>query len=295
MTVTVKVTVILETFMPITKQRTLDYLALEWGSYVERFNRLPKTEQEKRLSAIGFESFRDMLAHILAWWEEGLPIIIAVAEGREYERKKYDYDAFNAEAVAKYKSWDEGKFMTHFEKTRQKIEADLQSMDEAAFENRRVRAWVNGIFIHHAREHLVLLSRFLVVDLLKNEWAEYIENFNRLSDEKKKEFLSEQGFENFHDLLAHIIGWWEEGARIISGILEKPGFTWESRDVDAFNLELTKTYSTWSDDELYQHYEMVRTVMFELISSLPDSALQNADIEGWLKDDVVVHYDEHSI
>lgn len=281
--------------MSITKQRTLDYINIEWGTYVERFNRLPKVEQEKRLETIGFESFRDMLAHILAWWEEGMPIILAVAEGREFERKKYDYDAFNAEAVAKYKKWDEGKFMAHFEKTRKKTEAGIQSVNDAAFENRRVRAWVNGIFIHHAREHLILLSRFLVTDLLKNEWAEYIENFNRLSDEKKKEFLSKQGFDKFHDLLAHIIGWWEEGARIISGILEKPGFTWESRDVDAFNLELTKKYSTWSDDELYQHYEMVRTVMFELISSLPADAFQNADIEGWLKDDVVAHYDEHSI
>ena len=281
--------------MPITKHRTLDYINLEWGTYVERFNRLPKAEQEKRLETIGFESFRDMLAHILAWWEEGMIPIRAIAEGREFERKKYDYDAFNAEAVAKYKSWDDGKFMAHFEKTLQKTEADLQSMDEAVFENRRVRSWVNGIFIHHAREHLVVLSRFLVTDLLKNEWAEYIENFNRLSDEKKKEFLSKQGFDNFHDLLAHIIGWWEEGARIISGILEKPGFTWESHDVDAFNLDLTKKYSTWSDDELYQHYEMVRTVMFELISSLPADAMQNPDIVGWLTDDVVAHYDEHSI
>ena len=281
--------------MPITKQRTLDYVNLEWGTYVERFNRLPKAEQEKRLETIGFESFRDMLAHILAWWDEGMVVILAVAEGREFERRKYDYDAFNAEAVAKYKEWDEGKFVAHFETTRQKIEADFKSIDEAAFENRRVRSWVNGIFIHHAREHLVVLSRFLVMDLLKNEWTEYIENFSRLDDEKKKEFLSKQGFDNFHDLLAHIIGWWEEGARIISGILEKPGFTWESHDTDAFNRELLKKYSEWSDDELYQHYEMVRTVMFELISSLPADTLQNADIEGWLKDDVIAHYDDHSI
>ncbi|HQU38095.1 MAG TPA: hypothetical protein PLR65_16045, partial [Anaerolineales bacterium] len=93
--------------MPITKQRTLDYINLEWGTYVERFNRLPKAEQEARLKTVGFESFRDMLAHILAWWEEGMSIIRAIAEEREFERKKYDFDAFNAEAVAKYRSWDE--------------------------------------------------------------------------------------------------------------------------------------------------------------------------------------------
>ena len=280
--------------MPITKQRTLDYINLEWGSYVERFTRLPKAEQEKRLKTVGFESFRDMMAHILAWWEEGMTIIMAISEGLEFERKKYDFDAFNAEAVAKYAGWDEAEFMAHVEKTRQKTEADIKSVNEAVFENRRVRVWADGIFIHHAREHLVVLSRFLALDLLQNEWAEYVESFNALDDEQKKEFLAKQGFENFHDLLAHIIGWWEEGARIISGILNAPNFTRTSRDTDAFNVELTKKYASWSDGDLFKHFESVRLAMLDLTASLPDDAFKNADIEGWLNDDVVGHYDEHS-
>ena len=280
--------------MPITKQRTLDYINLEWGSYVERFTRLPKAEQEKRLKTVGFESFRDMMAHILAWWEEGMTIIMAISEGLEFERKKYDFDAFNAEAVAKYAGWDEAEFMAHVEKTRQKTEADIKSVNEAVFENRRVRVWADGIFIHHAREHLVVLSRFLALDLLQNEWAEYVESFNALDDEQKKEFLAKQGFENFHDLLAHIIGWWEEGARIISGILNAPNFAWTSRDTDAFNVELTKKYASWSDGDLFKHFESVRLAMLDLTASLPDDAFKNADIEGWLNDDVVGHYDEHS-
>ncbi|HNQ96313.1 MAG TPA: ClbS/DfsB family four-helix bundle protein, partial [Anaerolineales bacterium] len=235
------------------------------------------------------------MAHILAWWEEGMTIIMAIAEGREFERKKYDFDAFNAEAVAKYKSWDEAEFMAHFEKTRREAEAGIKSVNEAAFENRRVRVWADGIFIHHAREHLVVLSRFLTLDLLQNEWAEYVESFNALDDEQKKEFLAKQGFENFHDLVAHIIGWWEEGARIISGILNAPNFTRTSRDTDAFNVELTKKYASWSDGDLFKHFESVRLAMLDLTASLPDDAFKNADIEGWLNDDVVGHYDEHSM
>ena len=55
--------------MSISKQRTLDYVEFEWGTYVERFNRLPKEEQNKRVREMGFDSLRDLLAHILAWWE----------------------------------------------------------------------------------------------------------------------------------------------------------------------------------------------------------------------------------
>ena len=278
--------------MSITKQRTLDFMEFEWGTYIERFNRWSKEEQGKRLKKMGYESFRDMLAHILAWWDEGMEIIIGTAEGREVPRKKYDFDVFNAEAVAKYKSWDEREFLSHFEKTRQKTATSFKSMKEAAFENRRVQSWVNGIFIHHAREHLVALSRFLAMDTLENEWSTYIEDFNKL--ESKSEFLQKQGFESFHDLLAHIIGWWEEGARIIRGILATPGFTWTDPEADAFNVELIRKYKSWSDDDLFKHYENVRRVMIELVAELPDDAFTNKDIEGWLAADVVEHYDEHS-
>jgi len=281
--------------MSISKQRTLDYVEHEWGTYVERFQQLPEEEQNKRVKQMGYESLRDLLAHILAWWEEGIGIILAIAEERPFERKKYDFDLFNAEAVAKYRPWDEAEFRTHFEKTRQKMEEDLRSLNESVFENRRVRGWLRGVILHHAREHLVALSRFLVLDMLENDWATYLEDFQRLDPEKQEEFLSKQGFKNFHDLLAHIIGWWEEGARIINGILNSPAFTWQDLDVDSFNMELTQKYSTWSDDDLFKHYESVRLALIDLVERLPEDAFLNKDIESWLAEDVVHHYDEHPI
>jgi len=281
--------------MTITKQRTLDYLEEEWGTYVERFRRLPRQEQEKRVKAQGYERLRDMLAHILAWWDEGMEIIIAIAEDHPFERKKYDFDIFNAEAVAKYRDWDEATFMAHFEKTRQKMGTDLKSMKEAVFENRRIRAWIHAVILHHAREHLITLSHFLVIDMLENEWATYIEDYKRLYQEKQKEFLAKQGFESFHDLLAHIVGWWEEGARIIGGIMDSPAFTWESQDVDAFNHELIRKFRSWSEDDLLRHFDAVRLALIDLTADLPEDAFLNSDIEGWLRDDVVEHYDEHPI
>jgi hypothetical protein len=256
---------------------------------------MPKAEQEKRVRAQGYERFRDMLAHVLAWWDEGMGIVLAIAENRPFERKKYDFDVFNADAVAKYRDWGEAEFMAHFEKTRRKMEADLRSMNEAVFENRRVKVWLHGVILHHAREHLVALGRFLVIDMLENDWATYVEDFKSLDEEKQKEFLSQQGFESLHDLVAHVVGWWEEGARVITGILDSPSFTWQSLDTDAFNRELVRKFRTWSDEDLFRHYESVRLAMIDLTADLPDDAFSNNDIEGWLAADVVEHYDEHSI
>ena len=273
------------------KQRTLDFLEIEWKTYIERFDRWPADEGLKRVNAQGYQQFRDMLAHVLAWWEEGMEIILATAEGREFARKKYDFDAFNAEAVAKYKGWNEAQFLAHFEKTRQKTVADLRSMNKAAWENRRVQTWVNGIFINHAREHLVASSRFLILDTLQNGWGTYIEDFEKIED--KAAFLNKQGVENFRELLGHIIGWWEEGETIIKGILSDPNFTWQDRDTDAFNAELIVKYKQLSDEEAQKQFESKRQDMIQFVKRLPDSAFTNKDIEGWLAADIAEHYDEH--
>ncbi len=224
-----------------------------------------------------------------------MEIIRAIAEERPFERKKYDFDAFNAAAVAEYKPWDEGEFMAYFEKTRQKMEADLRSMKETVFENRRVKGWLQGAVLHHPREHLLALSRFLALDMLKNEWATYIEDFRCLQLEEQKEFLSKQGWDSFHDLLAHIIGWWEEGARITKGLLSDPAFTWQEHETDSFNAELKKKFSAWSDEDLFKQYEAARLALIDLVEGLPEEAFLNKDIEDWLASDIVRHYDDHPI
>ncbi len=111
----------------------------------------------------------------------------------------------------------------------------------------------------------------------------------------RQRFLKKEEFESFHDLLAHIIGWWEEGLWIITGILDEPGFTWEERDTDAFNRELVEKYRSWSWDDLLLHYENVREAMLDLAAELPEDALTNKDIREWLYADVIEHLEDHRI
>ncbi|GAB4571619.1 MAG: hypothetical protein Fur0017_21080 [Anaerolineales bacterium] len=276
------------------KQRTLDFLEIEWGTYIERFNRLPELDGSQRVRRQGYERFRDMLAHILAWWEDVMPAILAIAENREFEKKKYDYDAFNAEAVAKYKDWDKTEFLAHFEKTRQKAAADLRSVPEAAFEDRRIQGRINGIFIHHAREHLVALSKFLTLDTLEHEWGTYIAKFD--ASDKKEEFLKKQGAARFGDLLAHAVAWWDEGVNAVNGALKDPSFVYKGpADTDAYNAEIVAKYQGVSEEELRALFEKKRLEMIELVGGLPESAFENPTIEEWLAADVVEHYDEHAL
>lgn len=276
------------------KQRTLDFLEIEWATYVERFNRLPADVGQNRVERQGYAQFRDMLAHILSWWEEAMPIILAIAEEREYKRKKYDFDVFNAAAIANYKDWDEAEFLTHFEKMRQKTAADLRLMNEAAWNDRRVKSWVNGIFIHHAREHLVALSRFLTLDTLENEWGTFLEKFDAF--EKKDEYLQKQGAARFGDMLAHNFVWWDEGVAAVKGAMQDPAFVYAGpADVDTFNAEIVTKHQAMSEADLRAMFEQKRVAMIALVRELPDGAFENPTIEDWLAADVVEHFDEHAV
>lgn len=134
-----------------------------------------------------------------------------------------------------------------------------------------------------------------VMRVLEEGWGGYIRRFNRLSPEERAAFLEREGFANFHDLLAHIIGWWEEGLWIITGILDDPSFTWEERDIDAYNLELIEKFRAWGEEDLLLHYENVREAMLNLVADLPENALVNEDIRYWLYEDVIEHLEDHRI
>ena len=134
-----------------------------------------------------------------------------------------------------------------------------------------------------------------VIHVLEGYWGVYVDQFNALSPEAQAEFLDKQGYETFHDLLAHIVGWWEEGLRVITGILEEPGFTYEDRDVDAYNQELVEKYRPWSDEDLFLHFENVREATLDLVSELNEDALTNKHIRGWLYANVIEHLEDHKI
>ena len=134
-----------------------------------------------------------------------------------------------------------------------------------------------------------------VMHVLEEGWGEYVKQFNRLSPEERAAFLEKEGFANFHDLLAHVIGWWEEGLWTITGILDDPSFTWEERDTDAFNVELIEKFRSWPEEDLLLHYENVREALLNLVADLPENALNNEDIREWLYADVIEHLEEHRI
>jgi hypothetical protein len=103
----------------LTKSVLLTAFA-EWGEYVSRFGQLSPDEGAAFLKFQGYVSLKDLLAHISVWWEEAESIIHATIARRERQRRNYDFGAFNAEAVARFKSMPEAELLDWFESMREK-------------------------------------------------------------------------------------------------------------------------------------------------------------------------------
>ncbi|MGC8856042.1 MAG: hypothetical protein ACP5QU_04510 [Anaerolineae bacterium] len=66
----------------------------------------------------------------------------------------------------------------------------------------------------------ITVSRAQVIHCLREDWGKYRACFESLSVAEQAAFLQRQGYATFHDLLAHICAWWEEGLKVIHSILE---------------------------------------------------------------------------
>jgi hypothetical protein len=130
---------------------------------------------------------------------------------------------------------------------------------------------------------------------LQGGWATYVSRFHKLSPEAQAQFLAKQGFARFADMLAHVTVWWEEGERVINGMLADPEFRSPSYEVDAFNARAVERFSSIDEATVVGSFELARISFAVLVSDLPEEAFNNKHILNWLYADVIEHLKDHDI
>jgi len=269
--------------------RSLD----EWGTYPDKFKALSPEEQAEFQKIQGF-SLPQMLAHVGVWWEEAQGIIRDTLEKRERPRRKYDFDEFNAASLARFKDTPEAELLEWYESGRQRMIALITSLDAEQIKIRRVYGWLDAVTLFHLKEHGIGAPRFLILDMLRREWAAYAEHFHSLTEEEQKAFLEKQGFARFRDLVAHIVAWWEDGIHLIEGVARDPAYRTPDKDTDAFNAEAVESYSRLAEADVWKQYESTRAALIELAINLPDETYEHTDVQAWLRSDVIEHYFDHA-
>ncbi len=271
--------------------RSLD----EWGAYPDKFKALSPNEQAEFLKGQGFASLHDMLAHVGVWWEEAEAIIRDAIDKQERPRRKYDFDEFNAASLKRFRDTPEAELLKWYEDERQNMIALVSSLGNDQMRVRRVHGWLDAVTLFHLKEHGVGAPRFLILDMLQREWAAYAEKFHSLSGEEQNAFLTKQGFSRFRDLIAHIIGWWEEIIQVIDATAKNPAYRRPGKDTNAFNAELVELFSSLDEAAVWKKYESMRATLIELAINLPDEIYEHKEVQAWLKSDVIEHYFDHAI
>lgn len=129
----------------------MDMLDREWKGYIAAFDALDPEHQKIFLEQQGFLRFRDLVAHVIAWWESGIRLI--GAGGDDEPCKSEEVDAFNAAAIGRFDKLDEGEVLVGYERTRLVLLNLVGTAPDEVLSKPNVQAWLRSDVIEHYYEH----------------------------------------------------------------------------------------------------------------------------------------------
>jgi hypothetical protein len=139
----------------ITRQSVLHLLNGDWADYVNHFRSLPLAAQAAFLEKQGYKRLTDLLAHIVAWWEEGLQAIQRFQNDPEARQPEIDIDSFNALAVEKVRAVGEVEEIRIFEEARGKFVEVVENLSKDDFKDERVLTQLKWELINHLEDHRI--------------------------------------------------------------------------------------------------------------------------------------------
>ena len=139
----------------ITRELVLDCLQNQWPAYIERFHALSSAEQSKFLAQQGFSRFADLIAHVIAWFQETNIVIERTLADPNFKWQPVDVDAFNAEFIRDYSELNEEAVLTSFNYMREAMVDLVTALPDEAFQNMTILDWLEADVVGHLEEHNV--------------------------------------------------------------------------------------------------------------------------------------------
>ena len=137
----------------ISRKEFLEYLEGNWESYTKLFRMLAEEEQEAFLKEQGYARFGDLLAHIIAWWQDGAQFIKAARKNPSLPLPEIDVDTFNAQAVAKFAQLRDVDLIYAFETQRQAMVKLVNGLSDAQLDSENINKRLYFEIISHWEEH----------------------------------------------------------------------------------------------------------------------------------------------
>jgi hypothetical protein len=137
----------------ISRAQFLDRLQNSWQTYFTRFYHLTPAEKKAFLDKQGYANLSSLLAHILAWWQDGAQAIDKMRTDPTLPLAEYDVDTFNARAVAKWSSATPPDVVRAFQKQCQVMIDLVQSLSDEQLAQTNINTRLYYEIIMHWTEH----------------------------------------------------------------------------------------------------------------------------------------------
>jgi hypothetical protein len=138
-----------------SKEEVVKCLKKQWGTYIERYNKLSIDEQQKYLKQQGYLRLGDLLAHVAAWWQRGMQLVMVYQHDLSFQPPDVDVDAFNSEAVASVKALSDAEVVSHFEAVRRQILELVKQLEEVDLQSDQIKRQLSMDVLGHYQEHLL--------------------------------------------------------------------------------------------------------------------------------------------
>jgi hypothetical protein len=121
-----------------------------WQAYPAALKALRPGDRQAYLAAQGYAEVRDLLAQATAWAEETLGVVPVLFQGGEVQR--YDEDAFEAQAVARFSFFSEADVERRFTQAYAALARLLALLPERALTNPDVYEWLHATIVDRFNE-----------------------------------------------------------------------------------------------------------------------------------------------
>jgi hypothetical protein len=138
-------------------------------------------------------------------------------------------------------------------------------------------------------------TRTELIESLDMTWRTYPSRLAQLSDDEQMRFSQQQGYARPLDLLAHLGAWMGETLRVMPYLQRDERPPRDYSDDDDFNARAVQRFADRPRSEVEAWYEQQRIALKQVVTQMPDKALETKRVYRWLCGTIIEHYEEHPL
>jgi hypothetical protein len=131
----------------------LDRLDSSWGRYLPTLRMLPEEDQAAVARAQGFDTIKDLIAHLCATFQRTLDLVPKLASGSTPEDATHDEVALSADALQRYRAQPLDQVMEAFDSLWAAVGGMIRDLPDEAYRNPMVYDWLYYTVVTHYDEH----------------------------------------------------------------------------------------------------------------------------------------------